>query len=318
MAFMNTKYSPSYHITPRIARDLMRVEALKERILHLPLSPSTLGLHSQTTKFIKVHYSTLIEGNRLDSVQINLILNNAKHFPGYEEDEKNVKGYFAALNKIDEWISDLQPINEKIIQHLHELAMGNQSSTGKTFGYREEQNLVFNTRTKAIAYMPPVANKVPALIKALVNWIKENDELPCPIKAAIANHQLTSIHPYYAGNGRMARLLTTLILGLGKYDLKGLYSLEEFYVNNLNAYYEALSIAPLHNYYKGREEGDITPWIQYFVEGMVFSFENVLKRAHLTSQEALNQWWQCSLDVKQLKAISFFQEFVTIKASDIK
>lgn len=313
MAFTHTKYSPTYHITPRIARDLMKIEALKERISHLAIPPSTLALHVQTIKLMRTHYSSLIEGNKLDPSQIHLILKDAKHFPGCEEDEKCVLGYFAALNQINEWVYESQSINEKMIQTLHGLAIG--TSLPKNLGYREEQNIVFNTRTKAIVYMPPEASKVPILIKSLVNWIKESDELPCPIIAAIANHQLTSIHPYYAGNGRIARLLATLILGLGGYDLKDLCLLEEFYINNLNAYYEALSLAPLHTYYLGREEGDITPWIQYFIEGMVFSLENVLERACIVNQEELTDLWQRSLDVKQLKAIRIFQEFVTVKAS---
>ena len=81
------------------------------------------------------------------------------------------------------------------------------------------------------------------------------------------------IHPYYDGNGRTARLLTTLILHLGGYDLKGLYSLEEYYARNLGAYYEAISIGESHNYYMGRAEADVTKWIEYFVEGMAVAFE---------------------------------------------
>ena len=63
-----------------------------------------------------------------------------------------------------------------------------------------------------------------------------------PIKAAIAHYQYATIHPYYDGNGRTARLCATLILHLGTYDLKGLYALEEYYARNLKAYYEALTI----------------------------------------------------------------------------
>src|ERR1700734_811399 len=99
-----------------------------------------------------------------------------------------------------------------------------------------------------------------------------------PLKAAIAHYQFATIHPYYDGNGRTARLLTTLILHLGGYGLKGLYSLEEYYARHLEAYYEALSIGPSHNYYRGRAGADITKWIEYFVEGMACAFENVIKR----------------------------------------
>lgn len=62
------------------------------------------------------------------------------------------------------------------------------------------------------------------------------------------------------------------------YDLKGLYSLEEYYARNLGAYYDAISIGPSHNYHEGRAEADITPWIDYFIEGMAYACERVLER----------------------------------------
>lgn len=130
---------------------------------------------------------------------------------------------------------------------------------------------------------------------ALIAWVNQNTSLPCPIVAAIAHYQLATIHPYYDGNGRCARLLTTLILHLGGYDLKGLYSLEEYYARNLGAYYEALTIGDSHNYYFGREKADITKWVEYFIEGMLVAFENVLN--HMTAV-------QSSADQSQFNQIS--------------
>ena len=103
-------------------------------------------------------------------------------------------------------------------------------------------------------------------MKTLVNWINQNkNEIPCPIIAAIVHYQITAIHPYYNGNGKTVRLITTLVLHQGEYDLKGLYSLEEYYARDLVVYYEAISIGPSHNYYLGRAETDITKWIEYFI-----------------------------------------------------
>jgi Fic family protein len=65
-------------------------------------------------------------------------------------------------------------------------------------------------------------------VKSMIAWINNNSELPCALIAAIAHYQFVTIHPYYDGNGRTARLLTTFILHLGAYDLKWLYSLEEY------------------------------------------------------------------------------------------
>lgn len=114
-------------------------------------------------------------------------------------------------------------------------------------------------------------------MKGMINWINKSNVIPAPIVAGIAHYQFATIHPYYDGNGRTAPLLTTLILHLRDYDLKGVYSLEEYYARNLGAYYDAISIGDSHNYYMGRAEADITKWVNYFVEGMAVSCENILK-----------------------------------------
>ncbi len=120
-------------------------------------------------------------------------------------------------------------------------------------------------------------------------------------------------------HGRTARLLTTLILHLGGYDLKGLYSLEEYYAQNLGAYYEAISMGVSHNYYMGRAEADITKWVEYFVEGMVVSFENILKRMNEAKLKGLpdQSVFLKKLDPRQRKALELFQEFETITSSQI-
>jgi Fic family protein len=154
---------------------------------------------------------------------------------------------------------------------------------------------------------------------SMVNWINRNAELPCPILAGIAHYQFATIHPYYDGNGRTARLITTLILHLGGYDLKGLYSLEEYYARNLGAYYEAISVGESHNYYMGRAEADITKWVEYFVDGMAVSFENVLKRLEeAKAQDSPDQSALIrKLDPKQRKVLELFQEFETITSRQI-
>ncbi|MHC5539726.1 Fic family protein, partial [Singulisphaera rosea] len=118
-------------------------------------------------------------------------------------------------------------------------------------------------------------------MEELLDWLRrcEREGVPCPILAAIAHYQFATIHPYYDGNGRTARLLATLILHRGGYALKGLYSLEEYYARNLSAYYRALAVGPSHNYYEGRAEADITAWVEYFCAGVAESFDNVRRHA---------------------------------------
>ena len=143
--------------------------------------------------------------------------------------------------------------------------------------YREAQNVIRESGSGSIVYLPPEAHDVPGMMRDLVAWIGDeldSGELPVPIIAGLAHYQFATIHPYLDGNGRTARLLTTLILRRTGYGLKGIYSLDEHYAKNLAAYYAALTVGT-HNYYDGRAEGDVTPFVSYFCVGMAEAFSKV-------------------------------------------
>jgi Fic family protein len=135
--------------------------------------------------------------------------------------------------------------------------------------------------TGALIYLPPEAKDVPDLMAALVEWAAEAERsgLPIPLIAALAHYQFVTIHPYYDGNGRTARLLATFILHKGGYGLDGFFSLEEHYARDLQGYYRALTVHPHHNYYFGRSEADLTPWLEYFIVTLAEVFEAVRLRA---------------------------------------
>lgn len=159
-------------------------------------------------------------------------------------------------------------------------------------------------------------------MRQLVDWVirtSERRELPCPLIAGLAHYQFATIHPYYDGNGRTARLLTTLILHLGGYDLKGVYSLEAYYAQNLQAYYDALTVGPSHNYYFGRIEADITAWVDYFTIGMADAFSKV--RARAESAKSTGQIDQSGLlrylDMRQQQVLSLFQDQAYITSKQV-
>jgi Fic family protein len=101
----------------------------------------------------------------------------------------------------------------------------------------------------------------------LVAWANRAtaDGLPVPLIAAIVHYQFVTIHPFYDGNGRTGRLLATYILHRSGYGLHGVFSLEEHHARDLEAYYRALAVHPHHNYYHGRADADLTPWVEYFL-----------------------------------------------------
>ena len=316
---MPIKLTPVFAITAEIATALMRIEAVKQAIQDLPITPSLLMTLRETSRLFSTHYSTMIEGNRLTQEEVERVVRKKEHFPGRERDEKEVKGYYAALDYLEQLVIAEKPITEKVIQSLHAYVMHSGKVRIKPTPYRDGQNVIRDSSTRKIVYLPPEAKDVPQLMAALVMWIEEDRKLPPPLVAAISHYQFATIHPYYDGNGRTARLLTTLVLHLRGYDLKGLYSLEEYYAKNLPAYYDALSIGSSHNYYLGRVEADITKWLEYFCLGMADSFERVLARAK--QEQAVGAVDHSAklrtLDTKQRKALELFQKFEKVTAKQI-
>ena len=242
-----------------------------------------------------------------------------RHFPGRERDQGEVKGYYAALDEVERLAKRREKVSAATVQKLHALVMGAGKTRLRPTLYRDGQNVIRDAHSVGIVYLPPEAKDVPSLMEQLIAWITQKDELPVPLKAGIAHYQYATIHPYFDGNGRTARLLTTLILHLGNYDLKGIYALEEYYARNLKDYYEALTLGPSHNYYMGRAEADITKWIAYFIEGTATSFERVRDQALREAEKGRKDQSRLlrDLDSKQRRALNLFQSSREITAKDI-
>ncbi len=316
---MQIKFEPNYTITPKIMNSLMRIEAAKSVVKHSPIPSTVLAAPKETAKIYSTHYSTRIEGNTLSPEQVKEVVKHKAHFSGYERDEQEVKGYYTALTQTEQWAAACTPVTEKMIQTIHALVMADGEKKITPTAYRNGQNIIMNSKTRAIVYMPPKPHDVPNLMSEMVAWINKNNELPCPIIASIAHYQFATIHPYFDGNGRTARLLTMLILNLGDYDLKSLYVLEEYYVRNLGAYYDSIRIGESHNYYQGRAHADITRWIEYLVEGMAIAFEDVVKQiSTINTQDAPNRNLHIrKLNIRQRKTLELFQDFKIITSSQI-
>lgn len=302
-------FAPTFRISPAVARALMAIEADRHAILELPVDVEMLASLRETARLMATHYSTQIEGNRLTQAQVQEALAGAR-FPGLERDEREVKNYYRALEEAERIILRPDAIAQKDIQHLHGLVM---EGTASAMPYRDGQNVIRDSASGGIVYMPPETQDVPVLIAELVEWIQsetERGDLPAPIIAALAHYQFATIHPYYDGNGRTARLLTTLILHKAGYGLKGIYSLEEYYARNLNGYYAALAVGPSHNYYFGRAGADCTGFVEYFCQGMAEAVAAVKSQAIRASQRSATDQSALlrQLDPRQRRLLALFRQ----------
>ena len=115
-------------------------------------------------------------------------------------------------------------------------------------------------------------------------------------------------------------LLTTLILHRASYGLKGIYSLDEHYARDLDAYYRALTVGPSHNYYEGRAAADLTGFVGYFCAGMAEAFANDV-RAAATAANARASPDQSArlsaLDPRRRRLLELFRNQDTATAAEI-
>src|SRR4051794_39022884 len=102
-------FKPRFTITSQIASSLMRIEAARQAIELLPITPDVLAGLRETARLFTTHYSTMIEGNRLTRQQVSHVVQGDTHFPGRERDEKEVLGYYAALEKVEQFAQQKSP-----------------------------------------------------------------------------------------------------------------------------------------------------------------------------------------------------------------
>lgn len=276
---MSNIYKPRWTYNHIITEYLMSIYAAKEIVNLLDL-PDDIEEKLKRESLIKtVHYSTKIEGNILDIEEVYQALESKRH--SNRKDVQEVRNYFNALEFLDKKAEKNTPITESFIREVHGIIeIRSSGRRAKETPYRDGQNVIRDSVSKGIVYLPPESKDVTSLMSGLVQWLndEENRDIPVPIMAAIASYQLVTIHPFWDGNGRTARALATYILKKENYDLKGFYSMEEFYDKDIQLYYDSLQMNLHHNYYFGRNNADLTQWIIYFLDIMCDVFEKVKRK----------------------------------------
>lgn len=312
-------FEPRYRITGKVAKALMSIEADRQVVATLPLTATMLDSLRRTARLLSTHFSTQIEGNQLTPSQVAAVVEGEGNFPGHERDEAEVRHYFAALEVVERLGERASSLTEKEIRTIHGLVM---TSKPKPTLYRAIQNVIRDSRTGRTVYMPPEAKDVSGLMKELVTWVNASiaeGELPVPVVAALAHYQFATIHPYLDGNGRTARLLTNLLLHRSGYGLNGIYCLEEYYATNLDNYYAGLDVGKNHNYYFGRVEGDVTPFVTNFCVGMADAFAKV--RAQVEEKSRSRSIDQSpllrELSPQQRKALGLFAKIKEVTRNDV-
>ncbi len=224
------KIPPVYQITPEILELIAQIEA--NRIFFNSISlPSQVKEKIQRISLLKSSlYSARIEGNPLTLK--NLDTTN-------EKDKKlEVFNILSAIKFIErQKIED--KITKKDILDLHKLVMKDLYQSAGYF--RKEMGAIFN-QAGAVIYVSPPPQDIPELIDALISYISFDGEKFPIITAFIAHLVFEKIHPFIDGNGRVGRLLISLILLRKNWRFSLNIALEEYLDEHKEDYYYCLDV----------------------------------------------------------------------------
>lgn len=284
-------FVPKYTITNKILKNIGIIDASREVILNSPLIPAWEAKFRKEALERTVHHGTRLEGNRLSFEEAQQVL-DGREVVARERDIQEVINYRNVLKFIDGIAGQIGPgrpytLTLETILEAHRLAVEKILPEGQTGRFRVRQVVIKNTKTGQVSYTPPPAAEVPYLMEDLVNWINsdESKEVHSVIRAGIVHYELARIHPFVDGNGRTARAVATLVMFLEGYDIKKFFSLEEYFDNNPLDYYLTLQ-AVSNQRVLDTHERDLTPWLDYFAQGVALELNKVKERVRRISVDA--------------------------------
>jgi Fic family protein len=177
------------------------------------------------------------------------------------DDVTEVSNYVEAMNYGLKRMETL-PISLRLIREMHEILLKKGRGAGKNPGqFRRTQNWIGGTRPGNAVYVPPPPVEMEACLDSLEKFIhSEQRELPPLIKAGLVHLQFESIHPFLDGNGRIGRLLITLLLCAEGVLKEPLLYLSLYFKSKRADYYRLLQ--------EVRERGSWETWLEFFLDGI--------------------------------------------------
>ncbi|MDF2941013.1 MAG: filamentation induced by cAMP protein Fic [Gammaproteobacteria bacterium] len=233
--------------------------------------------------------SSQIEGTQ--STLSDLLLYENNEVPGVPlDDVTEVSSYVAAMDHGLNRLKEGFPLCLRLIKEIHAILLSKGRGKDMQPGeFRRIQNRIGGTKASNAKFVPPPPEKLQECLNLFELFLHdEKHKLPVLIKAALVHHQFETIHPFLDGNGRVGRLLITLILFAEKALSLPLLYLSLYFKTNHQLYYDQLQHV--------RETGDWEEWIKFFLNGII----QTSSQATETAKSILTLFEQDRLKIEQV------------------
>ncbi|MBV6490919.1 MAG: Fic family protein [Fimbriimonadaceae bacterium] len=216
--------------------------------------------------------SSMIEGTQ--SSISDLLLFELDQEPGVPlDDVSEVSRYVSALHHGLRLLDEGLPLSLRLIREVHGVLLAKGRGSVQTPGeFRRSQNWIGGTRPGNASFVPPPADEVQECMNQLELFLHDVPEPTPPLlKAALAHVQFETIHPFLDGNGRLGRLLITLLLCEQGALREPMLYLSLYFKTHRQRYYELLNSVRL--------TGDWESWLDFFAEAVTFTSNQAVQTA---------------------------------------
>lgn len=193
-----------------------------------------------------------------------------------QRDVKEVQNYVHAMEYGLKWLNEL-PLSLRFIRELHAILMAGVRGEIATPGeFRQSQNWIGSAGAtlNEATFVPPPVTEMQECLSQLEKFIHSDTKLPPVVQTAMVHYQFETIHPFLDGNGRIGRLLITLLLCQKNVLSKPLLYLSAFFEKHRPEYYE--------NLLEVSQNGNWRKWIEFFLQAITEqSIDAVSRSRHL-------------------------------------
>ena len=221
--------------------------------------------------------STRIEGSRMSDEEVDQLLKKTDIAKLEDRDEQEVVGYFETLDIISESYVDIE-ITENNIKNLHNMLMKYSIKDQWHKGnYKQHSNAVeakLTNGTKQIVFQTTEAGfpTVDAM-RNLIEWYASDKTTPLLVKCALFTYEFLSIHPFQDGNGRLSRLISSLLLLKNGYNWIQYVSFEHEIENRKLEYYRVLRSCQ-----SNRPNENVSDWANFFFDALKNIQEQLMQK----------------------------------------
>ena len=280
------------------------------------LSPERLKQLRKVATIESIGSSTRIEGAKLSDAQVESLLSNLKTTSFKTRGEQEVAGYAEAMDLVFQAHEDLH-ITENHIRQLHQTLLKHSTKDEHHRGsYKTLSNRVVATdetvQEIGVIFETTTPFDTPREMEELVRWTRKamDEEAMHPLLIiAVFNVVFLAIHPFQDGNGRLSRILVTLMLLRAGYDYVPYASLEHIVEENKELYYKALRRTQTT---LKTDSLDWEPWLRFFLRALKKQKNNLEFKVE---QGKLNN--DVDLPTLSVKVLKLFDEHERLTISEI-